>query len=117
MKSKRGSQLCLNCSTFENPVHATEDLQKGECPQAYGFYITFPGHPAQYFIHKFWEQLPYNIDKQLNYLFQRIKKIIIQMVLKEDWVRKAGLCPGFVFKWLFNCIILLAYMHIAMSIF
>lgn len=32
-------------------------------------------------------------------------------------VRKAGLCPGSLFKWLFNCIILLTYMHIAMSIF
>lgn len=60
-------------------------VQKRECLQAYDICIVFPGDPAQYFTHKFWKQLPYNIDKQLNYLFQNIKKKIIQMVLKGYW--------------------------------
>lgn len=85
MKSKCGSRLGLSYNAFEKPVHATEGVQKGECPQAYDICIVFPGDPAQYFTHKFWKQLPYNIDKQLNYLFWKIKKKIILMVLNGDW--------------------------------
>lgn len=93
-------------------------MQEGECPQAYDIYIASPGDAGQNFICKFWKTLLCNIDKQLNYLLRRMRKKMVQQVSTGDWESgRLDYDLALSLKGLFNCIILLTYMHIVMSIF
>lgn len=48
-------------------------MKSGECPQACGMYIVYPGNAAQKFMCTFSKTLLCKIDEQLNYSLWRMR--------------------------------------------
>lgn len=124
-RSRIGSWLCFgsSCNTFGKPwelpsTHRWWCIIMRVPPQGYAIYIISPGDAAQNFTCAFWKALLYNIDEQLNYLLRRMRKKMVQLVSTQDWESgRLGYVLVLSLKRLFNCIILLTYIHIVMSIF